>query len=300
VNFENYITKILRGTFLSKREKQLWMEEMIGHLEDSLESRIKNGMTHDEAYISVTKSFGSINDVRTKIIHETYGISPRWFVTASVMSFICFVLTLFVNMRVSDVIPSTLTPIPTPHWVSFLDYHFPMSPSAWAGLTVLFLMLVFTRKRKDRFAVFVSLLPLFIVWLVDRMPYHLFSIQELFFTTDVSMMIQPFGIPELTGYVLLFVLSLALYVWTRNRIVSLTLWVISISLTVWPILRDTVQTALWHFTNNPIFWGTSFLDPYYLWRSILTVLIRFIILWLYLYSCKKIDSIGLRKSNVPQ
>ncbi len=88
----------------------------------------------------------------------------------------------------------------------------------------------------------------------------------------------PLGPPEMTGYLMLLAVCLAVYTWTRNRIVSLTPWILSIILTIWPILRDTVQTALWNLTSNPIFWGHAYPDAYYLWWSILTILVRLIVL----------------------
>lgn len=294
MNFEQYINDILRSTYLRKREKQAWKEEMLGHLEEATASSVSLGAVRDEAIAHAMNSFGHVAQVRRRIIRETYGLSPRWFLLGSVLSFVGLVVSLFVNMRVGDINPHNMRPIPTPDWVLFLRYHFPMSFAAWAGLIVVFLMLIYTRKQTDRIAVFASIAPFFLVWMVGRMGHHFF-LSALFFAGSPIM--QPFGQPELIGYMVLFVLSVSLYLWTHNRMISLTPWAVTIALTMWPLLRDTVQTALWHWTNNDIFWGHSWPYSYVLWYAGLTLIIRCIVLCVYLYVCKKLDRTRVRKSS---
>ncbi|GEO27893.1 hypothetical protein AAC03nite_36780 [Alicyclobacillus acidoterrestris] len=294
-NFDNYFYSVFKGTYLSKREKQVWLEEMQGHLEASIEQAIKRGLTEHEAHASAFASFGTAREVRRRIIRETYGVSPRWFLTLSLLCLTVFVTSLFVQMRMNDVIPSTLTPIPTPRWVVYWNHNLFLSHlQAWIGLAVLLFMYVFTRKRSDRIAVFLSLTPFCIVWLIGRMT-HEFSMSSMVFAGYPIM--APLGPPEMTGYLMLLAVCLAVYTWTRNRIVSLTPWILSIILTIWPILRDTVQTALWNLTSNPIFWGHAYPDAYYLWWSILTILVRLIVLGLFIYGCRKVDAIRFRKSH---
>lgn len=294
-DFDSYFSKVFKHVYLSKRENQAWREEMQGHMEEAVESAINNGMTKEEAYESALVSFGSVKEVRHRIIRETYGLSPSWFLISSSLCFIIFLVSLFVQMRVGDVIPTTMKPMLTPKWVVLWNNNpFPSHIQAWLGLAVVLFMLIYTRKRSERIAVFLSLAPFFVVWLFVRMT-HDFSLSSMMFAGYPIM--EPLGASEMAGYVLLFVVCLAIYIWTQNRKVSLTPWIISISLTIWPILRDTVQTALWHITSNPIFWGHRYPDFYFLWWSILTILVRLIVLGIFVYTCRKIDAIRLGKSH---
>lgn len=295
-NFDNYVDGILRGTYLTRREKQAWKEELLGHLEEATEAAVHRGAVPDEALKSVITSFGSAAVVRTKIIRETFGVSPVWFLTASAASFLVFVLSLFVNMRVGDVNPTGHLPIPTPQWVLFTNHYLPMSSTMWAGLSVMFFMLIYTRKRVDRISALVSMIPFFIVWIIDRVPHHSSSPRMLFYSPSWASS-GPLGVPETTGYVLLFVLCLAMYAWTRNRRVSLISCYVSIALTLWPMVRDTVQTTLWNTTKNPIFWGHSYPDKYSLWYAIFSIVVRFIVVGLILYMSTKMDLASAKKSN---
>ncbi|EPZ47965.1 permease prefix domain 1-containing protein, partial [Alicyclobacillus acidoterrestris] len=146
-NFDNYFFSVFKGTYLSKREKQVWQEEMQDHLEESIEQAIKRGLTEEEAHASAFASFGTAREVRRRIIRETYGMSPRWFLTLSLLCLMVFVISLFVQMRMNDVIPSTLKPIPTPRWVVFWSH---------------------------------NLTPFCIVWLIGRMT-HEFSMNSVVF-----------------------------------------------------------------------------------------------------------------------
>lgn len=171
-----------------------------------------------------------------------------------------------------------------------------MSFSAWLGLSVACFMLLFTRTRIDRIATLVSMAPFLIIWFIDKTTYHLWSLRNLFFSTS-ELVTAPLGSLAMAGYLLLFVLCVTLYAWTRNRAVSLIPWVVSIALTLWPMARDTVQTALWNWTNNPIFWGHNYPNSLLSGYAALTIIVRLLVLGLYMYACKKMDSIRLRNSN---
>jgi hypothetical protein len=152
-------------------------------------------------------------------------------------------------------------------------------------------MMIYTRKGSDRTAVFVSLVPFLVVWLVSKAAHFLTS--SVFFS-NYWYNYSAFGPAELTGYTLILATCVGMYAWTRNRIVSLTPWVTTIALTMWPIFRDTVQTALWKATDNSIFWGHSYPDPLGLGAPMLTFVARLFVLAIYLYICKKIDGIGVK------
>ncbi|QQE79078.1 permease prefix domain 1-containing protein [Alicyclobacillus sp. SO9] len=291
--FDSYFSKIFKGTYLSKRERRNWKEEMQGHLEEAVQSGIKRELNQEEASKSALASFGTVKEVRRHIVRQTYGISPNWFLASSALFLTIFMISMFVQMRAQDIIPATMKHLPTPNWVLLWNTNpFLSHLQAWLGFAVAFFMLIYTRKRTDRIALFLSLAPFYIIWFIVRIA-HQFSLDAVIFAE--YPIFQPLGGPELAGYLLLLVLSLASYAWTGNRKVGLAPWILSIALTIWPMLRDTVQTALWHITNNPIFWGHRYPDSYYLWWSILTILVRIIILGLFLYGCRKIDAVRLNK-----
>lgn len=110
---------------------------MLGHLEEAVKLAIGNGTPQDDAYDLAIASFGSTKNVRRRIVRDTYGDSPHWFLIGFIFTMIGFVTSLYMNMRFMDVIPATFKPIPTPQWVMYLKYPVPMSSSSLAGLSVL-------------------------------------------------------------------------------------------------------------------------------------------------------------------
>ncbi|WP_067620981.1 permease prefix domain 1-containing protein [Alicyclobacillus acidiphilus] len=292
---DDYVSQILRHTYLSKREKRAWKEEMLSHLVEAKTSAENRGLTEDEAIAKAMAAFGTVREVRRRIVRETYGVPPYWFVSLSIACLVVFGVSLFANMRWHDVIPGTTQQIPTPKWVLWWNDN-PAAAHAqlFVGLAVVFFMLVYTRKSVDRAAVFASLAPFVLVWFLGKLT-HQYSLHTMVFAS--WPILAPFGASEFVGYVLLLIVCLALYLWTRNRAVSLVPWILSIVLTVWPILRDTVQTALWHLTDNPIFWGHAYPDSYFLWWSILTIMVRCVVLALFMFGCRRIDLLGLRETT---
>lgn len=295
--FDGYIQSVLRGTFLTKREKQSLAEEMHCHLQETAQAALEQSrtredgpkqgtdegaevsptptqLTEDAAAQEAMRSFGAARAVRRQVVRETFGLSPWWFIAGAGLGFVVWVMSWFANMRVGDVIPSTLTPIPTPGWVQFLVRHAPMSTSMWIALTVLCLMMLTTRKRRDRAAVLS--VGLFLV-LLRALPLPLTvhsGVAAALFSPGSSLMIQPFGVQSLIGYVFVFASALAVYTWTKNRMVSLTMWCVTVGLTVGPFLTNTWQAVLWHRTGNPIFWGIQYPDVYFLVWALLSLLMR--------------------------
>lgn len=290
--FDLYLKQVFRGTYLRKSEKRIWMEEMRGHLDEAADRYRQTGRTDEEAQALAIKRFGSSKAVRRDVVRAVFGISPHWYMAAAIISFVSLGLALFVNMRAFDIIPSTMTPISTPVWVLFLHQHFPMSCSAWAGLTVLFIMLLYTRSIRDRLAVCLSSSPFIADWLFVRLS-HQRTVGGTFWGDPQYSMMQPL-LWTVIGIFVWLMWCFVLYVWTRNRLVSLTpLWM-SMALVLWPILRNAVQSLLYQWTGNPIFWGHGF--PYSV-QSWMPILLRIILGAVFLWGCKRIDMRYERKLN---
>lgn len=299
--FDHYLHQVLKGTYLRRREKETWVEEMQSHLEESTARYIEAGLTEEEACQRAISSFGTAREIRRRIIRDTFIISPRWLLIASFLCFIALVMSLYTTMRFHDVVvtpggPSTWTYIPTPEVVVWLHRYFPLNPNRWAALSVMCLMMLFTRKHVDRWAVLVSGIPFCILQvLIISNPTLWYGARYFFFAAWPVM--APLGIASICGCLMLLVLGVLLYAWTRNRAVSMTPWAITIALTMWPFVRDAVQSALWEWTHNAIFWGHSSPWGWTAWYTLLSVSARLLGLALFFLVCRWIDSMSFRRVN---
>ena len=287
MNFDEYIDRTLKHTYLSKAEKVAWKEEVMEHLEESRVASEQAGISQVEASQAAMRRFGHPSEVRRWIVRETYGISPTWFIIFAVMCFVMFVLSVFVQIRSNAYLPPKMTPIPAPQWVLGWQKNFYLSnPNLLLGLAVVSFMMVFTRKRTDRIATVVSPLPLGVGWLIVATTSYFYTLD----TNAWAAFMVPLSPPAFAGYLLLLGEMFGLYYWTRNRKISVTPWVFAFTLTFWPILSGLTQMVVWHITGNPIFWNSSFpTSHYYLWWSIRTILMRLAVLGLFALGGRQID-----------
>ena len=165
--YDQYLNRVLKGTYLRRREKLVLYEEMENHLQESTESFLKEGLSEEEAYERSIESFGTTNEIRKRIVRETFVISPRWFLLASILSFIGLLVSLYTVMRFNDILitPDGLTNfklIPNPRFVVWLHTYFPLEPNRWAVLTVLGFMLLFARESTQIAWRFISVRLLFV------------------------------------------------------------------------------------------------------------------------------------------
>ena len=297
--FDAYLYQILNGTYLHKQEKVAWIEEMQSHLEDSVQHYRVAGLSDEQAHQRALASFGTAKELRQQIIRETFVISPKWYLIVGVLCFISLGVALFTNTRFDDSVvtignPATWEPIPTPQWVVWLHQHFPLNPARWATLGTMSFMMVFTRKQTDRLAVLISWIPFSVSLLPSSVSLPLGSdgIRQVIFSA--LPIIQPVSIGATCEYGIIFALGIALYIWTRNRIISLTPWMISITLTVAPFLWSLMQETLWEQTRNPIFWGLAPVSWGYLWSAISSVIVYLIGAVLLLFMCKRVESSSIR------
>lgn len=299
--FDAYLRQVLRGTYLHKQEKMDWIEEVQSHLEDSVQHYRVAGLSGEQAHQRALASFGTAKELRQQIIRETFVISPKWYLIVGVLCFISLGVALSTNMRFNDSVvtignPATWEQIPTPQWVLWLHQHFPLNPARWVTLGTMSLMMVFTRKQTDRLAVLISWIPFSMSLLPSSISLSLGldGIRQVVFSA--LPIIQPVSIGATCAYGITAALSIAFYIWTRNRIISLTPWMMSITLTVAPFLWHLMQETLWEQTRNQIFWGMAPISWGYLWSTISSVTIHLIGAVL-LFMCKRVDfsSIRLRK-----
>lgn len=56
--WDDYLRKVMKGTFLQKGEKAVWLEEMQAHLEDAVENYKGAGLSDVQARERALRSFG--------------------------------------------------------------------------------------------------------------------------------------------------------------------------------------------------------------------------------------------------
>lgn len=152
-------------------------------------------------------------------------------------------------MRFDDAVvtagsPATWKPIANPQFVLWLHRYLPLNAHNWLILGVMSYMMVFTRKRADRLAVLVS-------WLPFQGQQFVLSWSNRFHGGLISPYAHAMEIVLVAG------LASGLYIWTRNQVVYLAPWVISVSISSVTFGWHLIQETLWVWTGNPVFWGLS-------------------------------------------
>lgn len=126
-------------------------------------------------------------------------------------------------MRFDDVVvtsadPSAWQQLPTPGVVVWLHRYLPLNPERWAALCAMCVMLVFTRKRTDRLAVLMSVIPFCLQVFPRTVVEPVMSVVagQKHGALWLGTML-PF-VDLIWMYALALALSIGLYVWTRNPI----------------------------------------------------------------------------------
>lgn len=260
--YKEYLNRITKGLYLHRQEKANFVEEMCNHLEEAASHFRLSGMDENEAREKALLSFGRPKELRKRIIRETFGVSPQWYLAGAILCAIALILALYTNMRFDDVIvtrrsPTTWVTMANPQWVVWLHRYLPLNPNRWIVLGTMFFMMLFTRNWTDRLGVAVS--PLAVFWmLVPRsmtFPNFLGNPYRLMFPGFFNFARLDLGTIYHYGFVA--ALSVVLLLWTRNRLVSLTPWFASLNLAVVLHGWHALQYTLWTSTQNPIFWGQS-------------------------------------------
>ncbi|WP_436663812.1 permease prefix domain 1-containing protein [Alicyclobacillus acidoterrestris] len=246
-SIDGYLREVVKGTYLRKRERETWVKEMQSHLEDSVQNYQVIGLPNEQAYQKAITSFGTPRELRQQIVRETFMISPRWFIMATILCIFSLGVALFTNMRFDDVVVSTGNPdgwkmIPNHVVVTWLHHYFPLNPARWATLGIMCFMMIFTRKQTDRLAVLVSWIPCCVSLLPSSisLPFIKESQRVIF---SAFLITQPVNIASIYEFVMLIMFGTLLYLWAHNLVVSLTPWLISMTLTTYVFVWRTVQST---------------------------------------------------------
>ncbi|EPZ48286.1 permease prefix domain 1-containing protein [Alicyclobacillus acidoterrestris] len=72
--FDGYLASVVKGTFLSRREKARLVEEMQRHLEESTAMYQAKGYEESTGRAQAMESFGRAKEIRRQVIRETFGV----------------------------------------------------------------------------------------------------------------------------------------------------------------------------------------------------------------------------------
>ncbi|AFH61793.1 permease prefix domain 1-containing protein [Paenibacillus caseinilyticus] len=137
---DRYLNRILRGTFLTGKEKAEWKAEMRTHIDCSVEELEEEGLGREDALERTLRQFGDPGMLRRDLTRQTYGISVDVILQVSALLWAAFLFLylqsqfrLYEGRLVLPLIPLTLQ------------------------AAVLFMLT--TRNRADRFGLLGAVLP---------------------------------------------------------------------------------------------------------------------------------------------
>ncbi|MGF7047938.1 hypothetical protein J2T13_002444 [Paenibacillus sp. DS2015] len=131
-----FLNQILRHSFLSKREKAEWMEEMSAHLHTSIEHFKTQGFSDDQAVEKSIEKFGSPSELKDKLTKETYGFKSKTILLIASLSLILFVGSLIGGLGLN--------------WFGIHNRYIEILPVLFITCSILGISLFLTRKRMDR------------------------------------------------------------------------------------------------------------------------------------------------------
>ncbi|MDT9721033.1 permease prefix domain 1-containing protein [Paenibacillus sp. ClWae2A] len=134
---EQYLDQVLRFTFLTKREKSEWREEMAAHLYSSVDHLKRQGLGETEAIERSIQQFGSISELRKTVTKETYGFNMKMIFGCALAGLLLFIVTLAGGLIANR--------------YGVHNRYIELMPIFWITVCALGACLVFTRKRVDRF-----------------------------------------------------------------------------------------------------------------------------------------------------
>ncbi|WP_284286052.1 hypothetical protein [Alicyclobacillus fastidiosus] len=133
----------------------------------------------------------------------------------------------------------------------FFTTRIPISPSLMLALCLDTLMLVKTRCQRDRWALVLITGIFAALWLFMRMSHRYYLATLLVPGWGQTSRSAPLGISG----ILLFCLSVGIYLFTRNKSISRFPILLSLAIGLWVPVRDYVQYHLWQATHWSRFWG---------------------------------------------
>ncbi|OCT15822.1 hypothetical protein A8709_09335 [Paenibacillus pectinilyticus] len=136
------LNDILRQSFLSKREKAEWAEEMNAHLLDTVEDLRNKGFSEEQAITIAMKRFGAADEIRERLTTNMYGFKSK--------SILAFGLAGAILMLISLIGGLVL------HRYGIYSRLSELLPIVFGTIMVMSFGLFFTRKGLDRLCLLVT------------------------------------------------------------------------------------------------------------------------------------------------
>lgn len=244
MKIDEYLERVFYWSFFSKRERQDRADELRAHLEETVGDFMSRGFNQTDAVETAIQQCGNPSKLRRQLTASAFGISSVWITRIASL----FALLFFIFVILTPSIPV-------------------FSPSLMLCLAILAIMFSTTRKRKDRWALFIGLAPFCIAYLQshDRSIFALAepstfinqpSILENIFLPSWFLYTSPYFrvvYESFFGLITLYGFGLVLFGWTKNVWSSAVPLIYSIAISVWPVVRDTVKFLLWRTFHDLLF-----------------------------------------------
>ncbi|WP_067929173.1 permease prefix domain 1-containing protein [Alicyclobacillus shizuokensis] len=257
---ENYLKHIVHRSGLTRSEQAEWVAEMSTHLLDEVEHLKDTGLGEAEAVAKALRQFGSRREIRKQIARQTFGITLPVITSLSSVFFALFLLGVYLLYASipSNPDPSTWTSWHENPWVRFFTTRILISPSLMLALCLDTLMLVKTRCQRDRWALVLITCIFAALWLFMRISHNYYFAGLLVPYRNAYTV--PFELLTATSYLILACLSVAMYLFTKNKDISRFPILFSLAIGLWVPVRDSVQYHLWQATHWSGFGGHY--DPF--------------------------------------
>ncbi|OXM15662.1 permease prefix domain 1-containing protein [Paenibacillus herberti] len=250
----HYIDRILKQSYLTKREKKLYAEEMETHLHCTVEELLKQGFSSEEAVDKSIRQFGSTEELNDELTKETYGYSGKSIRKASIGLFLLLLCSTTGGLFLSKFGVHN-------RYVEILPIFFMM-------MLFLCLSLLLTRKNVDRICL-ASVPLLFVggylqayfqvfVHAFEGQGFEFTLFQNLFFSGvyDTTGGLSDFSFEVMgVGSIGLVIQSIILYSICENRSIALLPFGLSIVLTLLHMVTFRLYALIGSSINSPVYFG---------------------------------------------
>jgi len=218
-----YVSQILKGSYLRRKEQNEWREEMLAHLHASVHDLQQQGVDREQAVTQSIERFGTPEQLRKQLTQETFGITSTWIIRLALISLLYALSSLIGGLLLNQ--------------YGVHNRYIELSPILGITGAGISLSLLLTRKRMDRIvAVLAPILFLIgtlqayfrlFIYSTDRTEVVLFK--NLFFSGVYDARSASLNW-ELASVSSMFVCgyALILYLISKNKFVSLLPFVWSI------------------------------------------------------------------------
>ncbi|NEU62833.1 permease prefix domain 1-containing protein [Paenibacillus sp. ALJ109b] len=240
---ERYLDQVLRNTFLTKREKSEWREEMAAHLHSSTDHYRSQGYSEEQAIERSIQRFGSISELRRTVTKETYGFNMRTIIGCALASFILFIVTLVGGLAANQ--------------YGVHNRYIEIMPIVLITVSALSICICLTRKRVDRLCLLSlpllfalgylqAYFQIFVDYWGEGLSFTMF--EKLFFSGsyDISGRVEVM----LIGDLFLFTQTLIIFAISKNRYISILPFVFS---TMYTLVHMMMFTLYYTFFTSEQF-----------------------------------------------